>query len=270
VAGKDRKKQLARQRYERQQLRKAQQRKRAQRIRIIGSVVSVAVIAGAVGGITMLVAGDQDPAASSSPTPADPNQPGDGKPKQELAINSVAVSGGSGGNASCKYMDSKEDKGAPDDLGKPPATAAFTGRPTATIKTSLGDVKVELDASKAPCTVNSFAHLAKEKFLEKSKCHRLTTPGDQPGGLAVLQCGDPSGTGAGGPGYRYANENTKGAKYKRGVLAMAHSQQKDSNGSQFFIVYADSELPADYTIFGKITSGMEVVDKVAKAGVAAQ
>ncbi|MFD0852280.1 peptidylprolyl isomerase, partial [Actinomadura adrarensis] len=81
---------------------------------------------------------------------------------------------------------------------------------------------------------------------------------------------DPTGTGTGGPGYRYANENTEGAKYARGTLAMAHSAQPDSNGSQFFIVYKDSELPPDYTVFGKITSGMEVVDKVANAGVAAQ
>jgi peptidyl-prolyl cis-trans isomerase B (cyclophilin B) len=271
VAGTDRKKELARQRYQRQEQRRQAQEARARLIRIIGSVVAVAVIAAGAGGIILLTGGDDsdsDAAASASPTPAastPASDPQDGKPKQEIALQKVSLSGGDDGTAKCEYPASQDDQGAPRGLGKPPSTAALAGTVDGTIKTSLGDLKVELDAGKAPCTVNSFAFLAEKKFYEKSKCHRLTD-----GGLSVLQCGDPTGTGSGGPGYRYANENTKDAKYTRGTLAMAHSQMPDSNGSQFFIVYKDSELPPEYTVFGKITSGMEIVDKVAGAGVAAQ
>ncbi|MBA9005117.1 peptidylprolyl isomerase [Thermomonospora cellulosilytica] len=263
MAGKDRKKELARQRYLRQQARREAEARKARRIRVVGSAVAVALLAGGGFGIVALVGGDEgakaDPAASTPP-------PEDGKPKQEIALQKVSVSGEEGGSAKCKYPDSDNDQGAPKGLDKPPATAVYDGKVTATLKTSLGDVKIEMDADKAPCTVNSFAHLAEEKFFENVKCHRLTTAAS----LKVLQCGDPTGSGAGGPGYRFANENTKGAKYTRGVVAMAHSMEPDSNGSQFFIVHGDSELPADYTIFGKITSGMDVIDKVAQAGVAAQ
>ncbi len=265
MAGMDRKKELARQRYQRQQQRRQAQEARARRVRIIGSILAVAVIAGGVAAIVTFTGDDgSDAAASASPTPTAEADPQDGKPKQEIELRKVSVSGGENGTAKCNYPSSK-DRGAPKGLGKPPSTAAYKGTVEATINTSLGDIKVELDAGKAPCTVNSFAFLAEKKYFEKSKCHRLTS-----GGLSVLQCGDPTGSGSGGPGYRFANENTNGAKYTRGTLAMAHSQMPDSNGSQFFIVYKDSaELPPDYTVFGKITSGMGIVDKVANAGVAA-
>ncbi|HEX2316326.1 MAG TPA: peptidylprolyl isomerase [Thermomonospora sp.] len=265
MAGKDRKKQLARQRYERQQARRAAQARQARRVRVVGSAVAVAVIAGGGAGIVALVGGDDGGNADASSSPSTP-PPTDGAPKQEISFKGVDVkTDPNGGSAECKYLKSEDDQDPPKGLDRPPSTAAYKGKVKVTLKTSLGDVGMELDASKAPCTTNSFVHLAKEKFFDKSKCHRLTT-----GNLAVLQCGDPTGTGMGGPGYRFANENTKGAKYTRGVLAMAHSAQPDSNGSQFFIVYKDSQLDPDYTIFGKITSGMDVIDKVAAAGVAAQ
>jgi peptidyl-prolyl cis-trans isomerase B (cyclophilin B) len=82
----------------------------------------------------------------------------------------------------------------------------------------------------------------------------------------VLQCGDPTGTGTGGPGYRYGTENTAGARYTRGTLAMARAQAPDTNGSQFFIVYGDSSLPPDYTVFGRVLTGLDVIDGVARAG----
>jgi peptidyl-prolyl cis-trans isomerase B (cyclophilin B) len=261
----DRKKELARQRYQRQEQRRQAQEARARLVRIVGSVLAVALIAGGAGAIILLTGEDEksNAAADAAPSPA-ANDPQDGAPKQAISMEKVTVSGGGGGTAKCEYPDS-EDQGAPKDLGKPPSTAKHKGNVDATVKTSLGDLKLRLDAGKAPCAVNSFAFLAEKKFYEKSKCHRLTG-----GGLSVLQCGDPTGTGSGGPGYRYGYENTKGAKYTRGTLAMAHSQMPDSNGSQFFIVYKDSQLPPEYTVFGKITSGMEIVDKVANAGVAAQ
>jgi peptidyl-prolyl cis-trans isomerase B (cyclophilin B) len=245
VAGKDRKKQLARQRYERQQQRRAAQERQARRVKIIGGVTALVLLGGAGAGVAMARGSDDkakktDAAAAASATPtAQPTvKPGE-----------------------CGYLDSP-DQGAPKGLGKPPVKPAYKGTVAATLKTSLGDVGVSLDAAKAPCAVGSFVFLANKNYFDKTQCHRLTT-----GALQVLQCGDPTGTGAGGPGYRFANENTKGAKYTRGVLAMAHSQQPDSNGSQFFIVYGDSkDLPADYTVFGTVTSGLGVIDQVAKAG----
>jgi peptidyl-prolyl cis-trans isomerase B (cyclophilin B) len=245
VAGKDRKKQLARQRYERQQQRRAAQERQARRVKVIGGVTAVVLLGGAGVGVAVAMSSDgkAKPAAAAAasptaaPTPAPTVKPGE-----------------------CGYLDSA-DQGAPKGLGKPPVKPVYKGTVAATIKTSLGDVGVSLDAAKAPCAVGSFAFLAQKNYFDKTQCHRLTT-----GSLQVLQCGDPTGSGAGGPGYRFANENTTGAKYTRGVLAMAHSQQPDSNGSQFFIVYGDSDLPADYTVFGKISSGLGVIDAVAKAG----
>jgi len=151
--------------------------------------------------------------------------------------------------------------GAPKDLGTPPVKPAYKGTVKATVKTNHGDVVLQLDADKAPCTVNSFAFLAKKNFFDKTDCHRLTS-----GGLNVLQCGDPTAEGEGGPGYQYANENTEGAEYKEGTVAMAHSRLPDSNGSQFFMVYKDSELDPDYTVFGKVTKGLDVLKEIAEGG----
>ncbi|WP_433323947.1 peptidylprolyl isomerase [Spirillospora sp. CA-294931] len=269
MAGKDRKKQLARQRYERQQQAREAAAAKARRMKIVGTVVAVVIILGAGAGIAAFVGKDDDSKASPKPTESTP-PPTDGAPKQDLSFQKVSVTGDEGGTAKCTYPDSK-DKGAPKGLGKPPATASRKGKVNASITTNLGEIKLELDADKAPCTTNSFAFLAEKKYYEKTKCHRLTAADPAAGsGLSVLQCGDPTGSAEGGPGYRFANENTKGAKYTRGTLAMAHSAQPDSNGSQFFIVYKDSELPPEYTIFGKITAGMDVVDKVAGGGIAAK
>lgn len=235
MAGKDRKKQLARQRYERQQQRRAQEAAKARRLKIISSAAAVAVVA--VGGAAIVVftgkddSSEADAKASASPKPGE-----------------------------CAYKEASVP-GAPKDLGKPPVKPAYKGTVKATVKTNRGDVVMELDGKNAPCTVNSFAFLAKKNFYDKTDCHRLTS-----GGLNVLQCGDPTGKGRGGPGYQFANENTEGAKYTEGTLAMAHSKMPDSNGSQFFLVYKDSELQPDYTVFGKITKGLDVLKKIAKAG----
>jgi peptidyl-prolyl cis-trans isomerase B (cyclophilin B) len=110
--------------------------------------------------------------------------------------------------------------------------------------------------------VANFVSLAQQKYFNSTPCHRLTTGS----GLYVLQCGDPSGTGSGGPGYEFPDELTGTEKYTRGVLAMANAGA-NTNGSQFFIVYKDSQLPPKYTVFGSVTSGLGVVDKVAAKGV---
>jgi peptidyl-prolyl cis-trans isomerase B (cyclophilin B) len=134
---------------------------------------------------------------------------------------------------------------------------------TAKITTNRGDIKINLLNSKAACTVNSFASLANQKFFNNTPCHRLTTAQS---GIYVLQCGDPTGTGSGGPGYQFYTENLKGATYPAGTVAMARGQSKDSNGSQFFLVYKNTPLPASYTPFGTITSGLNILQAVARAG----
>ncbi|WP_433469188.1 peptidylprolyl isomerase [Spirillospora sp. CA-128828] len=227
MAAKDRKKQLARQRYERQQQRRAQEAARARRLKIISVAAAVAVIA--VGGVAFMVFTGKDDKSTAA------------EPK-------------------CAYKAAQQD-GAPKDIGTPPAKPAYKDIVQTTVKTNQGDVEIQLYGDKAPCTVNSFAYLAQKNFFDKTECHRMTG-----GALNVLQCGDPTAKGTGGPGYQFANENTNGATYLEGTLAMAHSQLPDSNGSQFFMVYKDSQLPADYTVFGKITKGLDVLKKIAKAG----
>ena len=143
----------------------------------------------------------------------------------------------------------------------PPATATLTGQVTGTMTTNLGDLDLTLDAEKTPCTVNSFVSLAKQGYFDSTSCHRLTTQG-----IYVLQCGDPTGTGAGGPGYSFKDELSGQETYPAGTLAMANAGP-DTNGSQFFIVYANTPLPPAYTVFGSVgPDGVSLVKKVAKAG----
>ena len=134
---------------------------------------------------------------------------------------------------------------------------------TATLNTDQGEITIEMAADKAPCTTNSFKHLANEKYFDGTSCHRLTTKN-----ILVLQCGDPTGSGSGGPGYQFAEENLPAEgenNYPEGTVAMANAGP-GTNGSQFFLVYGDTTLPPSYTIFGTITEGLDVVKKVAEAG----
>ena len=139
---------------------------------------------------------------------------------------------------------------------------------TGTIATSCGDIGVDLDGAAAPQAVASFVALAQEGFFNGTPCHRLTTEG-----IYVLQCGDPTGTGTGGPGYTFGPVENAPADdvYPAGTIAMARQGgDGDSQGSQFFLVYRDSTIPSDaaggYTVFGSITSGLDVVQRVADAG----
>jgi peptidyl-prolyl cis-trans isomerase B (cyclophilin B) len=130
-----------------------------------------------------------------------------------------------------------------------------TGTTSVTIQTNNGAIGATLDRANAPCAVNSFVSLASQGYFDSTPCHRLTT-----GGLAVLQCGDPTGAGTGGPGYSFADELTGSETYASGA---------NTNGSQFFLVYGDSSgLPASYTILGTMdTAGLGVVKTIAAAGV---
>ncbi|MBO0820837.1 MAG: peptidylprolyl isomerase [Nocardiopsaceae bacterium] len=188
----------------------------------------------------------------------------------------TAFSGGSSKPAAapaarCTYT--KSTAGTVKPVSLPPSAPDREAAYIATITTNLGPVTISLANSKAPCTVNSFVHLASARFWNNTQCHRVSDSG----GLYMLQCGDPTATasqklscssatiGTGGPGYTFADENLKGAAYPAGTVAMANSGQ-NTNGSQFFLVFAQTSLPASYTPFGTITSGRDILQNVAKAG----
>jgi peptidyl-prolyl cis-trans isomerase B (cyclophilin B) len=134
------------------------------------------------------------------------------------------------------------------------------------VRTNRGTLTLQLFGDKAPQTVSSFIFLSRDKYYDATPCHRLTTSP----GLKVLQCGDPTGTGTGGPGYSYGIENAPAdGKYPAGTVAMARAQAPNSNGSQFFLTYADSTLPTEgggYSIFGKVTKGLDVLQAIGRAG----
>ncbi len=154
------------------------------------------------------------------------------------------------------------------DLELPDKDAVAGRQYTATVTTNCGDIVIDLDAEAAPQAVASFIQLAEQNYWVDGPCHRLTTQDT----LQVLQCGDPTGTGQGTPGYGFAVENApEDGRYPRGTVAMARtSDPQEGNGGQFFIVYGDSELPDPdgYTVFGTVTSGLDIVDREAAAGVA--
>ena len=158
----------------------------------------------------------------------------------------------------CEYPEGGD---AAREVDPPADTAAYAGQVPVTIETSVGDIAATLDADSAPCTVNSFTSLASQGYFDGTGCHRLTTSG-----IFVLQCGDPAGTGMGGPGYSFPDELDGDETYGPGTLAMANAGP-DTNGSQFFIVYDDSPLPPAYTVFGSVSAeGLEVVQGVAADG----
>ena len=135
---------------------------------------------------------------------------------------------------------------------------------TFTFETNCGNIVITTVGAKAPITITQLSTLAKGGYFDNSLCHRLTTQG-----LYVLQCGDPTATGTGGPNFTYGDENLPSAtenNYPAGTVAMANSGA-GTNGSQFFLVFADTTLGANYTIWGTITQGLDIVKAIAKAGV---
>lgn len=166
------------------------------------------------------------------------------------------------GETSCEYAPSGEAAKPV----KPPPTSnvAATGTVAYVLKMTNGDVTITMDRTKAPCTVNSFTSLADQGYFDKTRCHRL---GDS--GIFILQCGDPTGTGKGGPGYQFANETDATESYTSGVVAMANAGP-DTNGSQFFIIWDDStglDKTPIYTIFGRIDAdSRDVVASMAAEG----
>ncbi|PZS04055.1 MAG: peptidylprolyl isomerase [Pseudonocardiales bacterium] len=145
--------------------------------------------------------------------------------------------------------------------GLPPYHPAQAKRPyVAKLYTTQGEIDFRALTTKAPCTTNSFAFLARHAYFTGTHCHRLTTRR-----IYVLQCGDPTGTGSGGPGYEFGDENLKGATYPAGTVAMANAGP-NTNGSQFFITTKDTTLSPAYTPFGVVTRGMGILRSIAAAG----
>jgi peptidyl-prolyl cis-trans isomerase B (cyclophilin B) len=177
----------------------------------------------------------------------------------------------------CAYTPTPDEPAArPVRLPRDPDPTPARGKVRVVLWTNQGLIPVVLDRAAAPCTVQSFLHLTRSRFYDRTTCHRLTAYPT----LSVLQCGDPTGTGEGGPGYRYRDELPTGLPpapsdptgvrrlYARGVLAMANAGP-DTNGSQFFLVYADSALRPNYTIFGHVDPlGLRTLDRIAAGGIA--
>src|SRR3954447_12839881 len=230
-------------------------KKRRRNMGIVAAIVAVLVVVGVILLGTGVLGGKDDSssdaaAASSSPAAA-PAAP-------------AAPSTNADGSVACDYAPAQG--GQITDVGTPPDADAVPAKGTVdlTMATNQGDIGLTLDRSIAPCAVESFAFLTEQKFFDGTPCQRLTTSA----GLSVLQCGDPSGTGSGGPSYRFAEEVTPDTAYPRGTVAMAKGSGPGTTGSQFFLVYADSQLPPQYTVVGKIDdAGLKVLDAIGKAGV---
>jgi peptidyl-prolyl cis-trans isomerase B (cyclophilin B) len=255
----EQRRQAAKRKLERQLQRRAE---RAKRRRIIGVIVTVVAVVAAVGLVYWLAnLGDGDNTAAANPT-TEPSTPPAGKTSE----------------GPCKYTETPAEP-SPKPVGLPtdPAETPKTGTVKVNLKTNQGDIPLVLDRAKAPCTVQSMEFLTNAKFFDGTKCHRLVT-GE---GLKVLQCGDPQGTGGGGPGFTVPDEKptdlaqgqpgqdgTPLSVYPRGTLAMANTGAPNSGGSQFFMVFGDSQLPPNYAVFGTIdAAGLTVLDKIAAGGV---
>ena len=147
----------------------------------------------------------------------------------------------------------------------PNAGITESNKASITFSTNQGEIVIETTPSLAPLTVNAMAALAQKNYFDNTICHRLTTEG-----IFVLQCGDPTGTGTGGPGFNIPDENLPQQidnNYPAGTVAMANSGLPGTSGSQFFLVYQDTTLGPDYTIWGSITSGLDILQTIASAGV---
>jgi len=261
VAGKnERQRRIARERYRRQQEQRLVRQRQMRRRGLIGvgAVLAAALVAFLL--VVFLPGGSPKHPAASASKSATPTATAVAEPAHH-----------------CSYTAATP---VARKVSFPPATPDYTASYQATINTNLGKITFNLLNSKATCTVNSFVHLAEAGYFNNTQCHRLVTSG-----IYVLQCGDPTATattkltcsttsniGAGTPGYDFASENLTGAKYPAGTVAMANEGTATSNGSQFFIVYKDSTsgLTASYTPFATVSSGLGIVQNVAKDGYSCQ
>ncbi len=249
----------AKRKLDRQLERRAERAKRQRLLTIIASVTGVLVVVGAVVATVVI----------TNKTSLDPGAP---QPAADGKLPEFVAPAGLGSN--CQYPPAGEAS----KKVNPPRTGQVPTDPpqvSVSVVTNQGNIGLQLDNAKAPCTTNSFASLAGQNYFNDTPCHRLTTSES----LSVLQCGDPTGQGTGGPGYEFANEYPTNqyqpdnpalqqpVLYPRGTLAMANAGP-GTNGSQFFLVYNDSQLPPNYKAFGTIDeTGLATLDKIAGAGV---
>jgi cyclophilin family peptidyl-prolyl cis-trans isomerase len=224
-------------------------RKRRRNLGIIATAVAIVVVVGAALLITGVFRGDDD-AASADPTTAAPT---------------AAATTNADGTVACTYTPDESGNTSLKDVGTPPTPEATPTQGTSTLlmSTDQGDLTLTLDRAKAPCAAASFTYLASQKFFDGSPCHRLVNQES----FGVLQCGDPTGSGTGGPSYKYAEEVTAETTYPRGTIAMAKSSAPASTGSQFFLCFVDTQLSPDYTPVGTVDeAGLAVLDTIAAAG----
>jgi len=268
VTSSKRRREVARAKAERQAQRRAESATRRKRTNTIIAVV--AVLAVIIGGVVWFAmsrpAATPDATVPIEPSPSAPVDPSADPSVDPTAEPTPAPTDGAteapvdpdcAPAATPRADDLSWDK-APADALKP--DTAYT----MTLATNCGDIEIDTLPEQAPITVNSMVFLTEEGYFDLTACHRLTTAG-----IFVLQCGDPAGNGTGGPGYAIPDENLPAegaANYPAGTVAMANAGA-GTGGSQFFIVYEDTSLPSGYTIWGKVTKGLDVVRGIAAAGV---
>jgi cyclophilin family peptidyl-prolyl cis-trans isomerase len=227
-------------------------RKRRRNLGILATAVAVAVVVVAALVITGVFSNDDSSDTAAGPSAAPTS-------------GAAAATTNADGTVSCTY--GPDDSGNPNlkDVGTPPTPEATPaqGASTLLMSTNHGDLTLTLDRAKAPCAAASFTYLASQKFFDGSPCHREV---NQPT-FGVLQCGDPTGSGSGGPSYKYAEEVTPDTTYPRGTIAMAKTSAPNTTGSQFFLCFTDTQLPPDYTVVGTVDeAGLAVLDTIAAAG----
>jgi len=262
----------AKRKLERQRERRAQQARRRRMLAIVGGSVAAVVVVVAVVATVILTNQEHKNKQASATGTSSSAAPGTSSGTPQLPPFKPAANLG----ANCQYEPSAEQASKPANLPRQGKVPTDPAQVSVSMVTNQGNIGLLLANNESPCTVNSFASLAQQKFFDDTKCHRLT---DSPTS-SVLQCGDPTGDGTGGPGYQFPNEYPtdqykpedpavhEPVVYPRGTLAMANAGP-NTNGSQFFMVYKDTQLAPEYTVFGKIQQdGLATLDKIAKGGVA--
>lgn len=260
----EQRREAAKRKLARQLARRAERAKARRRYVAAGSAGTVVLITGIVVLIVTLSRGGDTANPSAAPfPPAAPASTGHTMPRpgNKLA-DPPKRSTPLPASVDCQYPAAQQPPARP---VRPPLAGGTDakGRVLATMQTSAGPIGLTLDRALAPCTVNSFLSLAKQGFYTNTPCHRLVTNPT----LHVLQCGDPTGSGTGGPGYTIPDEVFPELTYGRGYVAMANTGQPNSGGSQFFLIYGQTKLPPQYTVFATISpAGLTTLDEIAKAG----
>ncbi|OZD88837.1 peptidylprolyl isomerase [Rhodococcus sp. 05-2256-B2] len=260
----EQRREAAKRKLERQLVRRAERARRRKQLTIAGSILGVVAVVAVVSVVFVVTRGDDDASTAQDSTTSAPADSIIAAGRTEPLPETV----------NCSYPAAEQPAAKPN---TPPRTENIptSDEPLSySMATTAGNIGLTLNNPESPCTVNSFVSLANQGYFDGTTCHRLTTGA----GLQVLQCGDPTGSGSGGPGYQFADEfptdtyaeGDPAAQtpvlYPRGTLAMANAGP-GTNGSQFFLVYGDSQLPPAYTAFGTIDeTGLATLDAIAAKG----